>query len=189
MSLSRGSLRIRCYNHLQIAKNSGAAVTLAEKVRHLREVEGQLRGLGRPISKSEVVRRMRADLGEGLSLPYLSQIEGGTRPHLTARSRELLARFFQVHPSYLVSDPEGFEETLTSAIGPRASELADWLAQCAEEQRHDPEVYEALLRLASLPNPRAGLVRVGRLIAERALLPEPDSVKSASRSTLENSYA
>jgi hypothetical protein len=163
-------------------------VTLAEKVRHLREVEGGLRGLGRPLSKSEVVRSMRTELGEALSLPYLSQIESGTRPHLTASSRGLLARFFRVHPSYLVSDPEGFEEMLASEIGPRPVDLADWLAWRAEEQRADPEVYEALLRLASLPDPRAGLVRVGQLIAQRSLLGDADSVRESPGSTLEDSH-
>jgi transcriptional regulator with XRE-family HTH domain len=155
-------------------------LTLAEKVQHLREVEGQLRGLGRPLSKSEVVRCMRSELGEGLSLPYLSQIESGTRPHLTASSRELLARFFRVHPSYLVSDPEGFEETLSSSFETQPAELSDWLARRAEEQRGDPEVYEALLRLASLADPRAGLVRVGQLIAAGALVVSPDSVDSSA---------
>jgi transcriptional regulator with XRE-family HTH domain len=161
---------------------------LAEKLQHLRAVEGQLRGLGRPLSKSELARLMRAELGESLSLPYLSQIENGSRPHLTARSRERLARFFRVHPSYLVSDPEGFEETLVTAMGPRTADLADWLAWRAEEQRHDPAVYEALLRIASLPDPRAGLLRVGELIAQQALLGRPDSAELVAGSTLENSH-
>jgi hypothetical protein len=140
---------------------------LAEKLQHLRAVEGQLRGHGRPLSKTEVVRLMRSEIGEALSLPYLSQIESGTRPHLTAGSRELLARFFRVHPSYLVSDPEGFEETLSSPVESLTSSVTDWLVRRAEEQRADPELYEALLRLASEPDPRATLIAVGHALVDR----------------------
>lgn len=137
---------------------------LAEKVQHLRVVEGQLRGLGRPLTKSEVVRLMRQDGGEGLSLPYLSQIESGARPHLTGHTRALLARFFRVHPSYLVDDPEGFEETLGSAVEPAAADVGEWLSRRAEEQRSDPDLYEALLRLAAQPDPRAVLLELGRAL-------------------------
>jgi len=140
---------------------------MAEKVQHLRAVEGQLRGLGRPLTKTEVVRLMRAELGEGLSLPYLSQIESGARPHLTAHSRAALARFFKVLPSYLVDDPEGFQETLGSAVEPATVDLGEWLSQRAEEQRGDPDVYEALLRLAAQPDPRAILLALGQALAAR----------------------
>src|SRR5437667_11945764 len=134
---------------------------LAEKLEHLRAVEGQLRGLNRSLSKVEMVRLMRAELGQALSLPYLSQIERGARPHLTVGSRELLARFFRVHPGYLVDDPDGFEEGLETQIEAAASDLGEWLALRAEEQRGDPELYEALLRVASCPQPRSALPAVG----------------------------
>src|SRR5918912_1207527 len=97
-------------------KGDGRSVRLAEKLQHLRSLEGQLRGLGRPLSKGELARAMRQELGDALSVPYLSQIESGSRPHLTAQSRELLARFFRVHPGYLVSDPEGFAEALSTPV-------------------------------------------------------------------------
>jgi transcriptional regulator with XRE-family HTH domain len=139
-------------------------VNLAEKLDHLRALEGQLRGLNRSMTKSEVARAMQSELGETLSVPYLSQIESGTRPHLTARSRELLARFFKVHPGYLVSDPEGFAESLGSPFGPGFGTLPEWLAARAEEQRGDPEVYEVLLQLASQPDPRATLLALGRAL-------------------------
>jgi hypothetical protein len=138
---------------------------MAEKLQHLRAVEGQLRGLGRPLTKTEVVRLMRAEQGEGLSLPYLSQIESGSRPHLTGRSRAVLARFFHVHPSYLVDDPEGFQETLGSAVEPATVDVGEWLSLRAAEQRGDPDLYEALLRLAEEPDPRAILVALGRALA------------------------
>jgi transcriptional regulator with XRE-family HTH domain len=140
-------------------------VKLAEKLEHLRSVEGQLRGFDRPLSKVEMVRLMRQELGQALSLPYLSQIERGARPHLTASSRDLLARFFRVHPGYLVDDPEGFEEGLETQIGPAPSDLGEWLALKAEEQRGDPELYEALLRVASSSDPRSALLALGRTVA------------------------
>src|SRR5581483_3254369 len=99
---------------LQICRTD--ELQLSEKLRHLREIEGQFRGFGRPLSKVEVVRLMREELGEYLSLPYLSQIEGGTRPHLTSHSRQVIARFFGVHPGYLVADPEGYQEALASVL-------------------------------------------------------------------------
>lgn len=139
---------------------------LAEKLQHLRALEGQLRGFGQPLSKSQVVRLMRAELGQALSLPYLSQIESGARPHLTVRSRELLASFFRVHPGYLVGDPEGFEESLGSSIEQTLPDFAEWLALRAEEHREDPDLYEALLRLSSQPDPRGVLVALGRSLGD-----------------------
>jgi transcriptional regulator with XRE-family HTH domain len=143
-------------------------VQLAEKLEHLRSLEGQLRGLGRPLSKAELARTMRTELGAALSVPYLSQIEGGSRPHLTAQSRELLARFFRVHPGYLVSDPEGFAESISSPIQSARGDLGEWLASRAEEQRGDPEIYEALLRIASQPEPRATLLALSRALGDRS---------------------
>ena len=137
---------------------------LSEKLEHLRQVEGSLRGLGRPLTKTEVAQLMRIELGQALSLPYLSQIESGARPHLTARSRALLAQFFRVHPGYLVGDPDGFEEGLGSPVEPAPQDLREWLALRAEEQRADPDVYEVLLQLASQPDPRTTLLAVGRAL-------------------------
>jgi transcriptional regulator with XRE-family HTH domain len=91
-------------------------MTLAQKLRQLRHLEGDLRGLGRELTQSELVRAIRTELGENISQPYLSQIEGGARPHLSNESRQLLARFFKVHPGYLVSDPPDFHTELTSDV-------------------------------------------------------------------------
>jgi transcriptional regulator with XRE-family HTH domain len=140
------------------------AVRLADKLEHLRTLEGQLRGLGRSLSKAEMARAMRDELGEALSVPYLSQIESGTRPHLTAQSRELLARFFRVHPGYLVSDPEGFAESLSTPLQTPDLDFGEWLVARAEEHRQDPEVYQALLRIASQPEPREALLAFSRAL-------------------------
>jgi len=83
-------------------------MTLGEKVRYLRLVEGELRGLGRDMSQQEVVRAIGTELGKSISQSYLSQIENGGRPHLTNSTRLLLAKFFKVHPGYLVDDPPGY---------------------------------------------------------------------------------
>ena len=82
-------------------------MNLGDKLRSLRAIEGSLRGLGRPMTQSEVVEAMKAEVGRGLSQAYLSQIENGARPHMTNTSRELLARFFRVYPGFLVDDPGG----------------------------------------------------------------------------------
>lgn len=81
---------------------------LGEKLLHLRAVEGELRGLGRPMTQTEVAAALRQELGLSLSQAYLSQIEGGKRVHLSNKSREALASFFHVHPGYLVNDPPGY---------------------------------------------------------------------------------
>ena len=54
-------------------------MTLAEKIRYLREVEGSLRGLGRPMTQQELVRAIQKEQGRSISQSYVSQIEGGVR--------------------------------------------------------------------------------------------------------------
>ena len=49
-------------------------MTLAEKLRYLREVEGSLRGLGRPMTQLELVQGVRKEQGKGISQSYVSQI-------------------------------------------------------------------------------------------------------------------
>jgi len=106
-------------------------MTLGEKVRSLRKVEGELRGLGRELSQQEVVRAIRHELGASFSQSYLSQVESGARPHLTHHTRQLLARFFKVHPGYLVTDPPGFHTELTSDLRTSEGPLDDWLRKGA----------------------------------------------------------
>lgn len=124
---------------------------LCDKLRYLREVEGSLRGFGRAMTQGELVRALREEQGESLSQSYLSQIESGTRPHLTNTTRLLLARFFKVHPGYLVDDPEGYHAELLSDVRDHATpdaKLDLWLAGGAERFRKDPELCRALLTVA-----------------------------------------
>jgi transcriptional regulator with XRE-family HTH domain len=121
---------------------------LGEKIRYLRSVEGTLRGLDREMTQLEVVQALRKELRGQISQSYLSQIESGARPHLTNRTRMLLARFFKVHPGYLVDDPEGFHTELTSHPPTSDERLDLWLVEGSERFRRDPEMSQALLKLA-----------------------------------------
>ncbi len=125
---------------------------LGEKIRYLREVEGNLRGLNRAMTQQELIRAIRSELGLGpgasMSQSYLSQIESGARPHLTNTTRQLLARFFKVHPGYLVDDPEGYHPELLSDARTLEDKLDLWLVSGAERFRRDPMLRQALLTLA-----------------------------------------
>jgi len=45
---------------------------LGEKIRYLREVEGSLRGLERPLTQQELVKAIRQELRQSISQSYLS---------------------------------------------------------------------------------------------------------------------
>src|SRR5215831_15882380 len=91
-------------------------MTLGEKLKVLREIEGTCRGRSHGLTKAETVKLIRDELGAAISLPYLSQLESGRRSHMTNKTRLLLARFFKIHPGYLVDDPMEFRETLTTPV-------------------------------------------------------------------------
>src|SRR6201996_7425509 len=113
---------------------------LGEKIRYLREVEGSLRGLNRAMSQLELVRAIDAETGSKLSQSYLSQIESGARPHLTNTTRQLLAKFFKVHPGYLVDDPDGYHSELLSDARGLEDKLDLWLVSGAERFRRDAQL-------------------------------------------------
>src|ERR1700712_4383169 len=144
---------------------------LGEKVRYLREVEGALRGLDRAMTQQEVVRAIQKELKKPLSQSYLSQLESGARPHLTNTSRMLLAKFFKVHPGYLVDDPEGYSTELISDVGALEDKLDLWLISGAERFRNDPELHESLLCVAKHPDSRRCL-RLLQLVLENPGLVE-----------------
>jgi transcriptional regulator with XRE-family HTH domain len=144
---------------------------LGAKIRYLREVEGALRGLDRAMTQQETVRAIRKELRKPLSQSYLSQIESGARPHLTNSSRMLLAKFFRVHPGYLVDDPEGYSTELLSDVATLEDKLDLWLIGGAERFRNDPEVRDALLALAKHSDSRRCLVLL-KLILENPGLAE-----------------
>src|SRR5256885_1915780 len=142
---------------------------LGEKLRYLREVEGALRGLNRAMTQQEVVRAIAKELKKPLSQSYLSQIESGARPHLSNTSRMLLARFFKVHPGYLVDDPEGYSTELLSDIGAMEDKIDLWLIGGAERFRNDWQVRAALLTLARHEDSRRCLILLGLILENPGL--------------------
>jgi transcriptional regulator with XRE-family HTH domain len=133
-------------------------MTLGEKIRYLREMEGTLRGLGRAMTQQEVVAALKSEAGTSISQAYLSQIERGVRPHLTNKTRQLLARFFKVHPGYLVDDPEDYHTELISDLAAAEDRLDLWLVDGAETFRNDPELSQALLTISKNDDSRRCLM-------------------------------
>lgn len=144
---------------------------LGEKIRYLREVEGSLRGLNRAMNQLELVRAIMAETGSKLSQSYLSQIENGARPHLTATTRQILAGFFKVHPGYLVDDPEGYSPELLSELQHFENKLDLWLISGAERFRRDPELKHALLTLARHEHTRECVLLLESILETPGLLP------------------
>ena len=161
---------------------------LGEKIRYLREVEGALRGLGRPMTQSEIASAIRQELhgsrrskkgtrkskAPTIGQSYLSQIENGSRPHMTQSSRALLAKFFKVHPGFLVDDPEGYHTELTSDLRTTEGQLDVWLLQGSERFTSDTEVSTVLIKAAREKNTRRCLLLLGAILdtpglAERLL--------------------
>ena len=142
---------------------------LGEKLRYLREVEGTLRGLERELSQLEMARLIQKELGKSISQSYLSQIESGARPHLTNSTRLLLARFFKVHPGYLVDDPDGYQNELISDVGVLEDKLDLWLVSGAERFSRDAELHHALLAMARHANSRMCIVLLGEILENPGL--------------------
>ncbi|MBB5326742.1 helix-turn-helix domain-containing protein [Tunturiibacter gelidoferens] len=170
---------------------------LKDKIRYLREVEGNLRGLNRAMTQQELVGAIQQQNGTGkkkaskatISQSYLSQIESGARPHLTNTTRLLLAKFFQVHPGYLVDDPEGYHSELISDLRTAEDKLDLWLVGGAERFRRDPALCQALLALANHSDSRRCFLLIESILETPALLdrlfhvlrPDESSVAAATQ--------
>lgn len=173
------------YKYLDLKYKESVAVKVGEKIRYLRDVEGSLRGLGRPMTQLELVRAIRGDASnggggkrkvgtKGISQSYLSQIESGARPHMTQSSRALLAKFFKVHPGFLVDDPEGYHTELTSDLRTVEGQIDVWLLQGSERFANDPEISHVLIKAAREKDTRRSLLLLGAILdtpglAERLL--------------------
>jgi transcriptional regulator with XRE-family HTH domain len=149
-------------------------MTLAEKLRYLREVEGSLRGLARPMTQQELIRAIRKEQGKSISQSYVSQIEGGVRPHMTQSTRTLLAKFFKVHPGFLVDDPKGYHTELVSDLRTAEGNLDVWLLQGSERFASDPQLSEVLIKAAREKDTRRCFLLLGAILdtpglAERLL--------------------
>jgi len=143
---------------------------LAEKIRYLREMEGTLRGLGRAMTQQELLRAIGEETDTKLSQSYLSQIESGARPHLTNTTRLLLAKFFKVHPGYLVDDPEGYQVELLSDARALEDKFDLWLVSGAERFRRDPKVCHALLSIARHEDSRKCILLLEAILQTPELL-------------------
>ena len=97
------------------------------------------------------------ELGERISLAYLSQLETGTRSHMTHKTRQLLARFFRVHPGYLVDDPSEFQHGVGAPLPTTGDPLGAWLHAGAARFANDSDVAQTLERLATCPDRRNAL--------------------------------
>src|SRR5256714_1988252 len=137
---------------------------LAEKIRYLREVEGSLRGLDRPMTQQELVAAIRKEQGKSISQSYISQIESGSRPHMTQSTRSLLAKFFKIHPGFLVDDPEGYHTELVSDLRTTEGKLDVWLLQGAERFISDAEVSDVLIKAARQKDTRSCFLLLGAIL-------------------------
>ncbi len=142
---------------------------LGEKLRYLRAAEGALRGLDREMTQSEVARAMKRELKKSISQSYLSQIESGARPHLTNSTRMLLAKFFRVHPGYLVDDPDGYQTELVSGVQGAEDTLDLWLIEGAERFGRDPDLRQALLTVARHQDSRRCLLLLEAIVDTQGL--------------------
>jgi transcriptional regulator with XRE-family HTH domain len=145
-------------------------MTLGDKLRSLRAVEGSLRGLDRAMTQFELTQAMKREVGRGLSQAYLSQIESGARPHLTHTTRELLARFFRVYPGFLVDDPEGYTATLQSELRVEDAKIDSWLFAGAEQFSADPDLSNALRDVAEEPDSRRALLLLAEILRAPGLV-------------------
>ena len=139
-------------------------MTLGEKLKYLRQMEGTLRGMDREMTQQEVVRAIKKELRQSISQSYLSQIENGTRQHLTNDTRMLLAKFFKVHPGYLVNDPEGYHTELISDLRTEEQSLDLWLINGAETFRSDRELCDALLKVARHEDSRKCFILLAEIL-------------------------
>ncbi|HEY6465151.1 MAG TPA: helix-turn-helix transcriptional regulator [Candidatus Acidoferrales bacterium] len=139
-------------------------MTLGEKIRHLREVEGTLRGLGRSLTQAEVIGEMKRELRRTISQSYLSQIESGARPHMTHGTRQLLARYFKVHPGFLVDDAEGYHPELRSDLRVKDANIDSWLHAAADTFHDDVRFAQALRAVAEFPDTRRAMVLLGEVV-------------------------
>src|SRR5438552_18717093 len=185
MSFKTGVISFLTYIAISDINIAICYMKLGEKIRYLREVEGSLRGIGRPITQQELVRAIRKEQKKNISQGYISQIENGARPHMTQSTRTLLARFFKVHPGFLVDDPEGYHTELVSDLRTTEGQLDVWLLQGSERFASDPEVSDVLLKAAREKDTRRCFILLGAILdtpglAERlleALRPEAAQVR------------
>ena len=151
---------------------------LNDKIRYLREVEGNLRGLNRAMTQQELVRAIQQENGNGrktskgtISQSYLSQIESGARPHSDQYDASCFWRSSsRCIPGYLVDDPEGYHSELLSDLRTGEDKLDLWLVGGAEKFRRDPALCQALLALANHSDTRRCFLLIEAIMETPELL-------------------
>ena len=83
---------------------------------------------------------------------------------LTQATRALLAKFFKIHPGFLVDDPEGYHNELTSDLRTVEGKLDVWLLQGADRFASDPEVSDVLMKAAREKDTRKCLLLLGAIL-------------------------
>jgi transcriptional regulator with XRE-family HTH domain len=116
------------------------------------------------MNQLELVKAIHKEQRKSISQSYISQIESGSRPHMTQSTRALLAKFFKVHPGFLVDDPEGYHTELTSDLRTTEGKLDVWLLQGSERFASDPEVSEALIKAARDKDTRRCFLLLGAIL-------------------------
>ena len=162
---------------------------LGEKLNHLRMLEGHARGLGREMPQAEVARAVREEQQGTISQSYLSQLEGGSRTHMTSKSRLLLARLYNVHPGHLV---DALEDMPVVRVRPRREiddKLDLWLIEGSEDFADDRRLSAALLDIAKHPHSRECLMLLASIVQNRqfidrlieAFVPPPQPARKKRR--------
>lgn len=145
-------------------------MTLGEKLTRLRTLEGFARGLGRELTQAEVARAVREEHEGQISQSYLSQLESGSRTHMTSGTRLLLARLFKVHPGYLVDDLDDMPPVRVRPRRELDDKLDLWLIEGSEEFQDDRRLSEALLQIAKHEHSRECLLLFGSIVENRHLI-------------------
>ena len=145
-------------------------MNLGEKLIHLRTLEGFARGLGREMTQGEVSKAVAGELDGRISQSYLSQLESGTRAHLTGPTRLLLARFFKVHPGHLIDDLGDMPPARPRPRREVDDKLDLWLIEGAEEFGDDRRLSNALLKIAKHPHSRECLALLASIVENHELI-------------------
>ena len=135
------------------------------------------------MTQLELTRAMKREVGRGLSQAYLSQIESGSRPHLTHATRDLLARFFRVYPGFLVDDPEGYSLGLQSLLRATDAKVDRWLYAGVEQFPADPQLGEALLTIAEVSDSRQALLLLSEILRAPGLAERLSEVLRPARTS------
>jgi hypothetical protein len=76
----------------------------------------------------------------------------------------LLSKFFRVYPGFLVDDPDGYSPSLQSDLRTTDAKIDRWLYAGIERFPSDPELGDALLKIAEVPDSRHALLLLAEIL-------------------------